>query len=315
MTISQKRLRATSLRSLATVCLLLFSSVAFTQVTDYPPKSLISPREEIKAEFDSVPCKNSDRQKAVKALFEKMGAQPEEITVEKVKGVENVVVRKASSNGSAEKIVIGAHYDKTPNGCGAIDNWTGVVTVAHLYRTVKDLPLKKNVVFVAFGEEEKGLVGSSGMVGAISKEQAAEYCAMINIDSLGMGIPQTLDNVSSKKLIDFTVDLAQKMNCPFAHTRVEGASSDSASFIKKKIPAVTIHALNNDWQKILHSSNDNPSRINHESVYAGYRLALELLLRVDDADCQSFRDGRDGRDGKDGKDGRDGKGREGKEKK
>jgi len=309
MTISQKRLRATSLRSLATVCLLLFSSVAFTQVTDYPPKSLISPREEIKAEFDSVPCKNSDRQKAVKALFEKMGAQPEEITVEKVKGVENVVVRKASSNGSAEKIVIGAHYDKTPNGCGAIDNWTGVVTVAHIYRTVKDLPLKKNVVFVAFGEEEKGLVGSSGMVGAISKEQAAEYCAMINIDSLGMGIPQTLDNVSSKKLIDFTVDLAQKMNCPFAHTRVEGASSDSASFIKKKIPAVTIHALNNDWQKILHSSNDNPSRINHESVYAGYRLALELLLRVDDADCQSFRDG------KDGKDGRDGKGREGKEKK
>jgi len=310
MMISQKRLRATLSRSLATVCLLLFSSVALTQVTEYPPKSLITSREEIKAEFDSVPCKNSDRQKAVKALFEKMGAKPEEVTVEKVKGVENVVVRKASSDASAEKIVIGAHYDKTPDGCGAIDNWTGVVTVAHVYRAVKDLPLKKNVVFVAFGEEEKGLVGSSAMTGAISKEQAAEYCAMINIDSLGLGIPQALDNVSSKELIDFTAALAQKMNCPFAHTRVEGASSDSASFIKKKIPAVTIHALNNDWRKILHSSNDNPSRINHESVYAGYRLSLELLLRVDEAGCQSFRDEK-GRDEK----GKDQKGGEGKEKK
>jgi hypothetical protein len=65
----------------------------------------------------------------------------------------------------------------------------------------------------------------------------------------------------------------------------------------------------------LHSSNDNPSRINHESVYAGYRLALELLLRVDEADCQSFRDekGRDEK-GKDQK-GKDQKGGEGKEKK
>lgn len=270
------------------VCVLCSS--AFAQVTDNPPKSLISTREEIKSEFDAVPCKNNDRLKAVKAMFERMGAKPEEIMVEKVRGVENVVIRKAAANGSTEKIVIGAHYDKTPDGCGAIDNWTGVVAVAHVYRTVKDLPLKKNIILVAFGEEEKGLVGSSAMVGAIKNEQVAEYCAMINIDSLGIGVTQTLDNVSSKKLIDFTVALADKINVSFAHTRVEGASSDSASFIKKKIPAVTIHSLNSDWRKILHSSNDHPSKINHESVYVGYRVALALLIRVDESDCQAFRE-------------------------
>lgn len=282
--------RATLFLSLSTICLSFFSPVAFAQVTDYPPPSLISPREEIRAEFDSVPCKNGDRLNAVKSLFEKMGAKPEEIVVEKVKGVENVVVRKASATGSKEKIIIGAHYDKTADGCGAIDNWTGVVALAHVYRTVKELQLKKNVVFVAFGEEEKGLVGSSGMAGAIGKEQVAEYCAMINIDSLGIGAPQTLDNVSSEKLIDFTAALAEKINAPFARSRVDGASSDSASFIKKKIPAVTIHSLNHDWRRILHSSNDNPSKINHDSVYMGYRLVLALLLRVDEADCRAFRD-------------------------
>lgn len=244
----------------------------------------------MRSEFDSVPCKNGDRLNAVKALFEKMGAKPVEIMVEKIKGVENVVVRKLSANGSAEKIVIGAHYDKTPDGCGAIDNWTGVVAVAHVYRTVKDLPLKKNVIFAAFGEEEKGLVGSSAMVGAIKKEQIAEYCAMINIDTLGMGVPATLDNVSSKSLIDFTGAVAEKINAPLAHARLNGASSDSASFIKKKIPAVTIHTISGDWRRILHTGNDQPSKINHDSVYMGYRVALALLLRVDDTDCRAFRE-------------------------
>ena len=57
--------------SLTAVCLLFFSSVAFAQVTDYPPQSLISSREEMRAEFDSVPCKKGGRLTAVKALFER----------------------------------------------------------------------------------------------------------------------------------------------------------------------------------------------------------------------------------------------------
>jgi len=266
----------------------------FAQEAEGASKLRISTPEEIRSEFDSVPCKNGDRLKAVKALFEKMGAKTEEIAVEKARGVENVVVRKAAAGDSAEKIVIGAHYDKVSSGCGAIDNWTGVVALAHVYRAVKDLPLKKNIVFAAFGEEEKGLVGSSGMAGAIKKEQVAEYCAMINIDSLGLGAPQTLDNVSSRKLIDFTGALAKEMKVTFAHTRVDGASSDSASFISKKIPAVTIHSLTDDWRKILHTGNDQSSKVNHESVYVGYRVALSLLVRIDEADCQSFRDEKGG---------------------
>ncbi|HZF40536.1 MAG TPA: M20/M25/M40 family metallo-hydrolase [Blastocatellia bacterium] len=276
--------------SLLLCFVLLCCSTAFAQEAEDASKLRISTPEEIRSEFDSVPCKNGDRLKMVKALFEKMGAKTEEITVEKVRGVENLVIRKAAAKDSSEKIVIGAHYDKVPDGCGAIDNWTGIVALAHVYHSVKDLPLKKNVVFVAFGKEEEGLVGSSAMTGGIKKEQAAEYCAMINIDSLGMGIPATLDNVSSKKLIDGAVALAKEMNVPFAHVRIDGASSDSASFISKKIPAVTIHALNDDWRKILHSSNDKAAKINHESVYVGYRVTLALLFRIDAADCQAFRE-------------------------
>jgi Zn-dependent M28 family amino/carboxypeptidase len=266
------------------------SSIASAQEAVDTSKLRISTLEEIRSEFDSVPCKNGDRLKTVKALFEKMGAKPEDIAVEKVKGVENIVIRKAAATESPEKIIVGAHYDKVPDGCGAIDNWTGIVALAHVYRSVKDLPLKKNIIFVAFGKEEEGLVGSSAMASGIKKEQAAEYCAMINIDSLGMGIPQTLDNISSKKLVDYTLALAKEMNVPFSHARIDGASSDSASFIDKKIPAVTLHALNNDWRRTLHSSNDQAAKLNYDSVYVGYRVALALLFRIDSADCQAFRE-------------------------
>ncbi len=279
--------------SLMLCFVLICCSSAFAQEADGESKLRLSTPEEIKAEFDSVPCKNSDRLKSVKALFEKMGAKPEEIAVEKVRGIENVVVRKAAAGETPEKIVIGAHFDKVSKGCGAIDNWTGVVAMAHVYRAVKDLPLKKNVVFVAFGEEERGLYGSSAMAGAIKKEQVAEYCAMINIDSLGLGMTQAADNMSSKKLIDFTENLAREMKTPFTHGVVSGGDSDSTSFNRKKIPALTIHAMTNDWPKILHSDNDNPKNISHESVYLGWRLSLALLVRIDDADCQAFREEKD----------------------
>lgn len=288
--ISHQRRRATTRQLVSTIILLLLSSVAFTLEADDPPKPRISAREEIKSEFDSVPCKNGDRLKAVKSLFEKMGAKPEEITIEKGRGIENVIVRKSAANGSPEKIVVGAHYDKTSQGCGAIDNWTGVVALAHTYRAVKDVPTNKTIIFAAFGEEEKGLVGSAGMTDKIKKEQVAEYCAMVNVDSLGISVPQTLDNVSSKTLIDLTGALAREMSIPFAHTRVDRARSDSASFIARKIPAVTIHGLSDDWPNILHTGNDQASKINHENVYQGYRLALALLIKIDESDCQAFRE-------------------------
>src|SRR5882672_4917309 len=98
--------------SLLLCFVLLCCSTAFAQEAEDASKLRISTPEEIRSEFDSVPCKNGDRLKMVKALFEKMGAKTEEITVEKVRGVENLVIRKAAAKDSSEKIVIGAHYDK-----------------------------------------------------------------------------------------------------------------------------------------------------------------------------------------------------------
>src|SRR5436190_23903483 len=118
---------------------LMSSLILLPRVASQTPQRqlIVSTREEIGDEFKNVPCKNAERQAAVKALFERMGAPSSEITVEKIKSVENVVLRKKGL--SDEKIIVGAHYDKVEDGCGAIDNWTGIVTIAHLYKTFREV--------------------------------------------------------------------------------------------------------------------------------------------------------------------------------
>lgn len=276
-------LRRISTTILAQLLLLMICASVDAQQNTVKTSTL----EEIKAEFGSVPCKDDERLAAVKALFEKIGAPASGVSVEKYKGVENLVVRKQGA--STESVVVGAHYDKVSDGCGAIDNWTGIVALAHLYATLKDVPLHKTIIFVAFGKEEKGLIGSRAMVDSIAKDQLGQYCAMINIDSLGLSAPQVLDNASSKKLRELAAGVAKEMKMPFGHASVGSADSDSSSFVRKKIPALTIHGLNNEWASILHSHKDQTSKVNPVSVYLGYRLALALVNSLDASACATYR--------------------------
>jgi hypothetical protein len=265
--------------------LLLFLAVVPSGAQDSGIK--FSTQEQIKEDFKTVPCDDKKRKEGVTALFERAGVPPAEITIDTHKDVENVVVIKKGE--SSEKIVVGAHYDKVADGCGAIDNWTGVVTLSHLFRTLKDVPLKKTLVIVAFGKEEKGLIGSRAMMKATTKEQAAEYCAMINIDSLGLAPPQVADNMSHKKLAQFTEDMAKEMQMPFARASIPGADSDSSAFNEKKIPAVTIHGMSNEWPKYLHTGNDQASKVNETSVYLVYRLTLAMIARLDQKPCAEYK--------------------------
>lgn len=252
------------------------------------PAVVLSTVEEFKAAFAAVPCQNSERLEAVATLFREMGATESDYTIEKFKDIENFVLRKPGE--TEEKIVIGAHYDLAGQGsCGALDNWTGVVTIAHLYRTLKDLKLKKTLVFVGFGQEEKGLLGSKAMAKQIKKDEVKQYCAMVNIDSLGLTTPMVMTNVSHHKLTKLTSELAKKLEMPFKTISLLNANTDSSSFLNKNIPAVSIVAMTQNWMDIFHHKEDQATKVNPESVYLGYRLALSLLTRLDEESCGAYR--------------------------
>jgi len=83
-------------------------------------------------------------------------------------------------------------------------------------------------------------------------------------------------------------ELAKQMKIPFNKVTINGGA-DSSSFIAKKIPAITISAVGNGWEKILHSSKDRLSSVNQVSVYVGYRLALALVADLCDLPCSVSR--------------------------
>lgn len=259
-----------------------------TQPGGQARKVTFSTPEQMQEDLKAVPCKsNSERLAAVKALFMKLGAADSDISVQKINDVQNIVVRKQGS--TPETVVIGAHYDKVSAGCGAVDNWTGIVAIAHIYKTLKDVPLKKTVLFVGFGREEEGLIGSWAMVKAIDRDQLGQYCAMINMDSFGLGIPQAETAISSKKLVTRADELARRLQMPFQQGTIREGDTDSSSFLRRKIPAIALHGLSNQWQQVLHTNEDKVSKINLMSVYMGYRLALGLFGEVENSPCDAFR--------------------------
>ncbi|REJ75271.1 MAG: Zn-dependent exopeptidase M28 [Acidobacteria bacterium] len=242
--------------------------------------------EILKKDLEMAECEDENRLESVRKLFKEKGASDTEIAVESFDSVENVVV---TIKGGEETVVVGAHFDKVKFGCGVLDNWSGVVLVANLYSAVKKYPGKKTFKFVAFGKEEKGLVGSGKMAKAIPKDERVRYCAMVNFDSFGMYYPQVLNNVSDKKLTELTRQSAEELKIPYSDASIDWASSDSASFQRVDIPAITLHGLGRGFEQIIHSSKDKIEEVEINSLYHGYRMGLSLLGKIDAADCGAFR--------------------------
>jgi Zn-dependent M28 family amino/carboxypeptidase len=267
----------------------VFAVVIFCYTAAAQQKSVkLATEAEIKEAVALAPCKDKDRLEAVKKLFVNAGAAESDISIEKIKSVENLSVTKKGKSDS-EIVVVGAHYDKVAEGCGAIDNWTGIVILANLYRSMKDLDTQKTYIFAAFGKEEVGLVGSEAMADKIPKEKRLDYCAMVNFDSFGFTYPQPLRNISDTSLIDLAKEVSGELKIPFGAAGIELASSDSESFRQKKIPAISFHGLDNRWQNYLHNSSDKVENVNAQSVYVGYRYGLVFLSKIESRPCAAFR--------------------------
>lgn len=250
-------------------------------------KARIITEDLIKADVEKVKCSNDERLNSVKELFAEHGAIEGDIQIDDLKNVKNLVVTKKGKTN--EIVVVGAHYDFVSAGCGAIDNWTGIVIIANLFETLSKFSTEKTYKFVAFGREEEGLIGSKAMVKEISKEDRSNYCAMVNLDSFGFTVPQALGNISNDSLISIAEESAKEFDFPFSKVSIGGASSDSDSFKSKKIPAITLHGLSNDHEKFLHTSKDSLKNINFASVFLGYTFTLRMLSKIDAKGCQDFR--------------------------
>jgi Zn-dependent M28 family amino/carboxypeptidase len=264
----------------------LFLVIAFSIGNAPAQNSGISNQDDIEDDLKLVPCKSTERLEGVKKLFVTKGAKEKDISTEKFGKGENLIVKFKGKTD--ETIIVGAHYDKVDVGCGAIDNWTGLVIMAHLYKTISQYEVDKSYIFVAFDQEENGLLGSKAMVKTIPKENYSKYCAMVNIDSFGFTAPQAADNMSDLGMVRLAKKVAEAKKFPFNHAVISRADSDSSSFLAKNIPSITFHGLAPNWRTFLHGSNDKLENIEARSVYVGYRFIFEYLTELEITGCRNF---------------------------
>lgn len=99
---------------------------------------------------------------------------------------QNVVGEIKAPVPTSNEIILSAHYDSYPGSLGADDNASGVGALIELARffSKNQKGLTHNLKFVAFGGEEKGLVGSRAYLEA-HRSDIANCKLLLNIDQVG----------------------------------------------------------------------------------------------------------------------------------
>ena len=276
-------IRISLLSLLLVSCLNSFAAAPLADSTEIS----YSTEEQLMADAAVSPCKNEDRLEAVRELFSRCGASADSVKIAAAGRYKNVVVTVPGIGSGT--VIIGAHFDKVKDGCGAVDNWSGVTLVAHLYKTLRQVQSRRTLIFVAFGGEEEDLNGSRALANAIPKDERNSYCAMLNFDSFGLGRPQIIEEISSPKLTRLVAKIAEESKIPFYAGTLRIGDSDSTSFKRVGIPAVTLHGLSSEWNKILHTNKDTVTVIKSASLYAGYVLAVDVMKQLDSMDCAQLR--------------------------
>ena len=187
-------------------------------------------------------------------------------------------------------VILGAHYDTTPDSAGANDNASGVSVLLALAERLARPPWSNQAVsvfpftlrFIAFGSEEIGLRGSWHYVDQLTDAELDDIRVMINLDSVGSGT--TLSAVGNSWLIRHVSEAAEREGVLLTTFRrgTSGGYSDNFSFGDAWVP--TIFFSGNDKSRI-NSPDDTIEFINPALLGDTAVLVLDLLASLEDLQC------------------------------
>ncbi len=165
---------------------------------------------------------------------------------------------------------------------GADDNASGVVTVLELARRLtnsKDRP-KRSVLFVLFGAEEMGLLGSRHFAKNLPFP-AANAVAMLNFDMVGR-LNETKSVVvggtgTSKETESILNELSAQSKLKLSYSPEGFGASDHASFYAENIPVMF---FSTGAHADYHTPADSPDKINYEGIAELADFAEILALNL-----------------------------------
>ncbi len=240
------------------------------------------PRQVVETRLRAVAKKNVQRLASLRKIFEEAGCSGERLREQKVKRSDLPNLICAMPGQTDNVILVGAHYDQSGHGDGAVDNWSGASLLPSLFESLRAKERKHTYIFVGFTDEEKGLIGSEYYAARLTKEQASRIRAMINLDSLGLSPTKIWLSRGDRKLAEALNAVAHAMKLDLGLVNVDKVgSSDSESFGKRKIPAITVHSVTQETLPILHSDKDRLDALKLDDYYNTYRLLAAYLSYLD----------------------------------
>lgn len=199
---------------------------------------------------------------------------------------QNVIATIPAKKKCVKTIVFTAHYDHLGRmGAntyfpGANDNASGTAMLFTMAKYFKENPSKYNVVFIAFGGEEAGLLGSKYYTeNPIFPLKKIKF--LCNLDIMGSGedgitvVNATLFEKQFKLLQ--TINQEQKL-LKQVKRRGPAANSDHYWFTKKGVPAFFIYTMghNNHY----HDVYDEYSELSFNEYEDITKLLIEFLRRL-----------------------------------
>ena len=195
---------------------------------------------------------------------------------------ENIFAILSCGRPGTEAIVLGAHYDSARNSPGANDNATGVALVAAVARDLSRVRRRsRDVIFVFFDEEERGLRGSRAFA-QLLKDENRPVLSVHTIDQ--MGWDQDGDGAIELELpFEGALEMYQKAAAVLKlgitiHTTTE-QGSDHSAFRRMGYPAVGIteEYRNKDTTPYIHRPGDVYETVNLDYLASTTGLITEVM--------------------------------------
>ncbi len=198
-------------------------------------------------------------------------------------------------NGAELTIVVGAHYDHLGMGGqgsskdslgvgkihnGADDNASGTAGLLELARYFSSNNVKEpyNLLFIAFGAEELGLVGSKYFTEHPTLP-LEKITAMLNMDMIGRYNPANGLVVIGYGTSSQWPTIFNDIQAPikFNLSKDGNGGSDQTSFYKKNIPVLFFHT---GGHPDYHMPTDDAEKIDYEALKAILDLEKDVINNI-----------------------------------
>jgi aminopeptidase YwaD len=196
---------------------------------------------------------------------------------------QNIIAAPIKIKRKLPTLVITAHYDHLGgygDSCfvsGANDNASGVAMILNMAKYFKEHPIKANLIFIAFGGEEAGLLGSSYYV-THPTFPLKKIDLVINFDLMGAGSKGIMVENGIELPSVYEAFVTENINESYVHTvkkRGNSPNSDHYPFTQKEVKAVFIYSLGNVGG--YHNIMDSKEELEYQSYEALFNFMIHTI--------------------------------------